>query len=634
MARRMMKTLLLASAALALSGLAIAANAQTDAAKPAAAPENAKPAKPHNVIIFVADGLRSGIVNKDNAPTLTYVREHGVDFHNSHSVYPTITTVNASAIATGHRPGDTGEFANNMFLGIPALKAAQNSLIGDMEDDAVLEEFNDKNGGNYLNEVSLLAAARAQGFNTAAIGKEGPVLIQDIGAGDGKSTIVIDDLTGWKHFDGVVPLNPDIAAAIKAAGLDTQAPDRGLNTSPGSYNLPGVIVANVEQQAWFANVATKVLLPKFAADAQNGKPFALVYWSRDPDGTQHNQGDSLNSLKPGINGPTSMAAIHNASDNLQALIDSLKALGLYDTTDIVVTADHGFGTVAKSSRTSAANKMTFPDDTLPGYLPVGFVAIDLAKALNLKLWNSNGLQVDLARHIHPAGAQALGADPLHPDVLIVSGGGSDIIYLDPKKAKVLGPKIVAALATQDYTGGLFADDSFGDLPGALKLSDIGLMGTAKTPRPAVYLSFKTFSTGCENPELCTAIVADTSLQKGQGIHGSLSRAETHNFMAAMGPDFKAGYLDQSPVSNADLTPTLAHILGINMTAKGKLTGRIVHEALATGEATAPTVTPVVKRSKPTATGFVTVLEGQMVGDTGYLDAAGMPGRVVGLKTKK
>ncbi len=23
------------------------------------------------------------------------------------------------------------------------------------------------------------------------------------------------------------------------------------------------------------------------------KPFVLVFWSRDPDGTQHNQGDSL-----------------------------------------------------------------------------------------------------------------------------------------------------------------------------------------------------------------------------------------------------------------------------------------------------------------------------------------------------
>ena len=46
------------------------------------------------------------------------------------------------------------------------------------------------------------------------------------------------------------------------------------------------------------------------------KPFVLVFWSRDPDGTQHFQGDSLNSLVPGINGPTSLAAIRNADDDL------------------------------------------------------------------------------------------------------------------------------------------------------------------------------------------------------------------------------------------------------------------------------------------------------------------------------
>ena len=42
----------------------------------------------------------------------------------------------------------------------------------------------------------------------------------------------------------------------------------------------------------------------------------MVFWSRDPDGSQHNQGDSLLKLTPGINGPTSMAAIRNADDDL------------------------------------------------------------------------------------------------------------------------------------------------------------------------------------------------------------------------------------------------------------------------------------------------------------------------------
>jgi len=619
--------LTLAGLAVNLSSLAQTASTSVISGPPSSQPTSLATSRPHNIIIFVADGLRSGIVTQATAPTLADIRRHGVDFQNSHSVYPTVTTVNASAIATGHGIGDTGEYFNNIYLGIPALKSAYNSLIGDMEDDAVLLETNQRNSGNYLNEISFLAAARANGYNTAAIGKEGPVLIQDLAAGDGSSTLIIDDLSG-SSIEGHIPLPATLIKAIAQAGLDKRAPDRGLNAGSGAYNMAGTLVANTEQQDWFIKVATKVILPKFSAD---NRPFALVYWSRDPDGTQHNQGDSLNELTPGINGPTTMAAIKNASDNLQSLIDQLKALGLYETTDIMVTADHGFATISKQSATSAAAKLSFPSDVVQGLLPQGFVAIDLAKSLDLKMWDANGLALDMSVD-HPKGGALLGDDPKSADVMVVSGGGSDLIYLNPNKAKDLAPKIISALTKQDYTGALFVDDSLGPIAGALKFSDIGLIGTAKTARPAIYISFRSFSTECPNPEVCAVVVADAALQQGQGTHGSLSRAESHNFMAAIGPDFKSGYLDSSPFSNADIAPTLAHILGLKMPANGHLTGRVAEEALAGGPQ-APTSSPVILRSEAASNGFVTILEGQSLGDAHYFDAAGMPGRVVGLKSK-
>ena len=61
------------------------------------------------------------------------------------------------------------------------------------------------------------------------------------------------------------------------------------------------------------------------------KPFVLVFWSRDPDGSQHNTGDSLNAVTPGINGPTSLAGIRNADDNLAQLRKALDELGLAAT---------------------------------------------------------------------------------------------------------------------------------------------------------------------------------------------------------------------------------------------------------------------------------------------------------------
>ena len=56
---------------------------------------------------------------------------------------------------------------------------------------------------------------------------------------------------------------------------------------------------------------------------------------------------------PGINGPTSLAAIRNAYDDLARIRSSLDELGLLDTTDIIATSDHGFSTISKESRTSS-----------------------------------------------------------------------------------------------------------------------------------------------------------------------------------------------------------------------------------------------------------------------------------------
>ena len=72
----------------------------------------------HNVIIFVADGLRRGSVNAEDMPAFLKVRQAGVDFRNSHAVFPTFTTANASVIATGHGLGDTGDYSNTLYPGV------------------------------------------------------------------------------------------------------------------------------------------------------------------------------------------------------------------------------------------------------------------------------------------------------------------------------------------------------------------------------------------------------------------------------------------------------------------------------------------------------------------------------------
>src|SRR6476660_4788414 len=101
--------------------------AGTAALVSATAPQPRLSASPHNVILFVPDGLRALKVDARTAPAMAALRTRGVNFANSHSMFPTFTTANASAMATGHYLGDTGDFSNVIFSAFP-LKSAQGSV--------------------------------------------------------------------------------------------------------------------------------------------------------------------------------------------------------------------------------------------------------------------------------------------------------------------------------------------------------------------------------------------------------------------------------------------------------------------------------------------------------------------------
>ena len=586
-------------------------------------PAHAGAQQPRNVVLFVPDGLRALLVTSETAPTMAAVRDQGVNFKNPHSLFPTFTMANSSGLSTGHFLGDTGVFSNTLFTGYPAPPGT--TVTPFIENDAVLGTIDAHFGGSFISEDSVIAAARRQGLSTAAIGKLGPALLFDHTERSGAVTIIFDDSTGGDHG---IPLSPEIKDALTAAGLPLKAPTRGANGNRGDANKPGTLVANVEQQTYFATVAAKVVLPLFKA---RNKPFVLVFWSRDPDGTQHFQGDSLNAVTPGINGPTSRAAVKNADDALTTIRQALDDLGLAETTDIIIAADHGFSTISKESETSPAAKANYPD-VRPGFLPPGFLAIDIAKALDLPLFDANDKNAQVGAGAHPkAGNGLIGRDAAAPDIVVAANGGSDLVYL-VNRDRGLAARVVEALLAQDYVSAIFVDDDLGAIPGTLPLSAINLKGAAKMPTPAIVVNFRSFSTGCEQPVLCTVEVADTVLQQGQGMHGSFSRADTMNFMAAIGPSFKRGYVDEVPVSNADVGQTLARLLGLKIPFRGSLRGRVIEEALPGGAE--PAVTTQTLRAQPAANGLATTLSYSQVGTTRYFSAAGFPGRTVGLMEQR
>jgi arylsulfatase A-like enzyme len=616
------------------------------------------PTPKRNLIIFIADGLRHDSVNATDSPTLFALRQRGVHFLNSHSLFPTLTTPNASAIATGHYLGDTGDFSNSEYVGFPTFNHGDfgkppGTPTPFLENDPVLGDLGDHTpNGNFLNEISLLALARQHGFNAAAIGKLGPVALQDIaplkptnGHFTVPGTVILDDSTGSASG---VPLGPDVLSALAAAGLGNTPTPREQPT--GTAATPGTLAANIGQQKWFADAATKVVLPAFVRD---GRPFVLLFWSRDPDGTQHNQGDSLNKLQPGINGPTSRAAIGNADANLKQLLDFVAAdPTLSASTDVFVTSDHGFATISRheidvaghgSHSYSTAFAYSGGDgkpEAPPGWLPPGFLAIDLAHALRLPLFDPDS-QIDVggvARYEpvdptkptsprsrqHPVtGNGLLGGtgnvqDRIDSKVIVTASGGTDLIYVADRDRLMAG-RIIDFLSAQDYVGALFVDPAFGSLPGTLPLSAVALEGSARMPRPSIVVTFKTFQ--LRPGEVLSAVqVSDTPLQEGQGMHGGFGRDSTFNNMAAAGPDFKQGFDDPLPVSNADITPTLAHVLGLQLPATGRLRGRVLSEALAGGPDAAPFQHGKVA-STPTPSGLRTVLEYQDYEGRKYFDTA-------------
>ena len=630
-------------------------------------PQRSTAQQRNNVIIFVADGLRRGSVNAEDMPTFLKLRTNGVDFRNSHSVFPTFTTANASVIATGHGLGDTGDYSNTIYPGAwlskPDPAATMGTIAPFLENDAVLANMNSLFTGNYLGERTLLSVAREKGYNVASVGKLGPTAIQQneavawdqFASLTTNGAIIVDDSTG--NPDGL-PLPPEILEALQKANLPQDSPMRSngyADSSPwnsgfaGDAVIPGTIAENHIQQQWFADVTTKVLLPKFAEDK---KPFVLLFWSRDPDGTQHNEGDSLQRLEPGINGDTSRRGLQNADHCLKQLLDWLDAHpAVKGHTDVLVTSDHGFATISRREIATDGTQTTEPSAALDyelngkekaepkGTLPTGFLAVDLGIRAHLRVFDPSirattgssayaELTIGGEKSQHSTtGSALLGETVKRVDgsdarLIVAANGGSDLLYVPSKNADIVH-QTIAILTQLDYVGGIFVDDAFcpatSDCPGALPMSAIGLIGGSHVPRPAIVVTYKVFYKTPGDLQ-SAAQISDTTLQEGQGMHGGFGRDQTFNNMAAIGPDFKSGFADEAPMGNIDIVPTLAKILGIEMPSIGNLKGRVLQEALTNGEASrAAEIKSLV--SPPTPDGIRTLLEYQEASGVRYYNRA-------------
>src|ERR1700687_2448572 len=79
-------------------------------------PAQARRGRGRIVVLMVWDGLRPDFVTQRDTPNLFRMAREGVRFDRHHSIFPTLTMVNATALATGAPPGVNGLEGNVFYL--------------------------------------------------------------------------------------------------------------------------------------------------------------------------------------------------------------------------------------------------------------------------------------------------------------------------------------------------------------------------------------------------------------------------------------------------------------------------------------------------------------------------------------
>src|SRR4051812_26844515 len=105
---------------------------------------------PAKQLLIVLDGLRPDYVTPEMMPNLYALGQRGVVFTNHHSVYPTVTRVNASSIATGTYPEVHGLMGNSVFF--PQVDSGR---FLDTSDRANLLRIRSAVGGQLLTAPTL-----------------------------------------------------------------------------------------------------------------------------------------------------------------------------------------------------------------------------------------------------------------------------------------------------------------------------------------------------------------------------------------------------------------------------------------------------------------------------------------------
>jgi predicted AlkP superfamily pyrophosphatase or phosphodiesterase len=262
---------------------------------------------PRLVIVFVVDGLRPDAITAEDTPTLARLRGEGVDFTDSHAVFPTVTRVNAATLATGTQPGTHGIVGNQMY--VPDVEARRAFDTGNY---AHLRRLGGAAGGRVVLAPTLAERLHARGMRLAGVssGSTGSAFLLNPRALDGVGVLV----NGYFDPGRTVAYPADVGQAILAKFGPAPA-----KAGPGRYDGP---------VAWTERVLREHVLPELS-------PAVVLNWLTEPDHSQH---------AVGVGSPDAREALRSGDREISGVLAALDGLGLTASTDVFVVSDHGFTT--------------------------------------------------------------------------------------------------------------------------------------------------------------------------------------------------------------------------------------------------------------------------------------------------
>ena len=257
------------------------------------------PAERH-VVLVIWDGMRPDYVNENDTPTLWKLAQEGTVFRNHHSVYPSATNVNGTALVTGAYPGHSGIIANQEYRA-----EIHRRRIFAVEDPEVIRRGDQASGGKYVAYPTIGEIVRGAGLQTVIATAKTVGLLQDRHL-DSKSK------GGVALYSGATSSRELLSSVVSLLG-----------PFPGTY---------AKKDAWTTRALTDILW-------KDRIPAFSLLWLSEPDGTEH-------AFAPGSE-PVRVA-LKSSDDNLAAVLAALDRKGERAATDIFVTSDHGFSTIERS----------------------------------------------------------------------------------------------------------------------------------------------------------------------------------------------------------------------------------------------------------------------------------------------